>query len=853
MKAGTPYLKIRTFLHIASIFLLAACTSNQGWYYEVKRAPSGGCLTLERSESKRGRSGHQICGLSPGKRYQVDGFSRVLGEKDPRPPLERLLVEIPAFAGGGIDTIPARILLPYGDFVRGSPRYRHKDSEGPIALLHIAGGIALLLLTQTRIPLLIILQPLIQVIWAVLVVSVAKSHLDMPRVSILDAAIPVSVLAAVLILIFLPKITQDLLGVGLTEACLQAYFSLRGVDALEARRQQYRVEQEERKMEEERRKMEEEAQRLNREEQQLLAEMRDSSGSPQEFFEMLESVPQDLEQFHGYVEEVKRRWIEKQLQKSVDATRERIQATASLYATYADLQRRKAEMVRAYEAFKRVHQDVEIDTLEQEVKRAELETKKAVLATERARAEVEHKALVGATAAGALPAALGVTIGRTEDAAGNPKSISLSPFLRRQHCYILGKTQTGKTTLLQNLVRQDMAQGNGCAFIDPHGDAVLKLLAYVPERRIEDVVYLDFTDTSPVVAFNLLAAPADQRSGIVEDFLSYFNRFFGTDPTTAPRMLDILRYALLTLLHSRSPKTIADLRRLLMDPQFREEVLQEITHSELIAFWKQRFPNFPKGAAEPILTRLSAFLAPGSPLRPILTQPENRVDFSQILNEGKILLARLSKGRGLEEATHFLGALLITRIQQEALARTEIPQERRRPFFLYVDEFQNYTVNSFETILAEAAKYRLSVTMANQNLHQLPASLRSAILGNVATIIAFRIGSEDAPVIQREIRKPAERPGYTPTGTPTMEKGWFPEIGDLQNLRPYEAFVRLGRPELVERVKTFSLPPPAPNASEIRREVRAWSQRRYYGEPPAERARDEAQRVPPSGPEGFLE
>ena len=839
----------RLLLILPFASLLYAC-SNDGHYYEVTRVPPDGCVTFE---DIRSRSQTRLCGLKAGKRYQVDAFYTV-GNAKGQVPLDQKIVELTALNNHYLDYIPARALMPYGRFLDVPPEMSLMSRMVFTFLIHIGGCWALLFLPAARMPLAVVSQPFAFGLWGLLVyastTSVNQSLMGSPEE--FAGILWFSLVATVVALSYLPWTAKKYLGVGATEAFLEAYFSLRGANALEVRRQQHMHEQE-------RRKMDEQARLLDQEEAQLKAKMQAAGASPQEFLEMFETYPDDVGQIHTYIEEVKRRWVEKQLKKSVDVTTDRVKATAELYAAYAEVQRKKTEMVRASEEFKRVGQIVAGDQLaetirleELQTRREELKTKRAALAAEQARSEAERKAFAGTTP-GALPAGLGVTIGRTEDAAGNPKTISLNPSLREQHYYILGKTQTGKTTLIMNLIRQDMEQGNGCAFIDPHGDAALKLLAYVPERRIEDVVYLDFTETSPVVAFNLLAAPADQRAGLVDDFLSYFNRFFGTDPTTAPRMLDILRYSLLTLLHSHSPKTIADLRYLLMDGRFREEVLRDITDPDLITFWKQRFPNFPKGATEPILTRLSAFLAPGSPLRPILTQVENLVDFKQILNEGKILIARLSKGRGLEEATHFLGALLITRIQQEALARTEIPMDRRRPFYLYVDEFQNYTVNSFETILAEAAKYRLSVTMANQNLHQLPASLRSAILGNVGTFTTFRIGSEDAPVIQREMRKPVERPGRTPTGNPTTEKGWFPEVEDLQNLRPYEAYVRLGRPDLVERIKTFPLLPPPPNSDDISREVRAWSRRRYYRGPKREERPRDPQQGSPRGSKDFLE
>jgi hypothetical protein len=565
-----------------------------------------------------------------------------------------------------------------------------------------------------------------------------------------------------------------------------------------------------------------------------------------------ENVPQDLTEYRGFVGEAYRRWVERQKQRTIEVTRERIEELGELYRAWAEVQIRKRDMVRARAALapERVERVVRSDELAEKIAHDELlleqdriEMKRARIAAERARANREREALESPDTRRAFPAGP-IVLGESAERDDGLERVALPEGLRVRHVYMIGQTQTGKTTLIQNLVRQDIEQGRGCAFIDPHGDAVPELLGYVPESRIEDVVYLDFTSWNPVVAFNPLDAPKGLRQGLVEDFLSFFARYFATDATAAPRMTAILRASLLTLLATRSPKTVADLERFLIDSRYRQEVLHEVEDQDIRAHWQGQYAELKRTEVQPILTRLSALLAPGSQLRAILTQRKNRINFKELLDNGKVLLVRLSRGQGLEQAAHFLSALIITRIQQEAMSRGEMPAAQRRPFYLYVDEFQTYTVTSFETILAESAKYRLSVTMANQTFQTLPASLKGAILGNVGTVVSFRVGSEDAAVIHREMRARVETEGLTPAGRPTVHEEWWPSAEDLKNQRPHRAFVRLGRPEAVEEIRTLALPPRPRNSKEIAQEVVRLSQKRYYAERQQERSGPEDHRGP---------
>lgn len=348
---------------------------------------------------------------------------------------------------------------------------------------------------------------------------------------------------------------------------------------------------------------------------------------------------------------------------------------------------------------------------------------------------------------------------------GNPdllRHIYLDTATRNRHLYLLGKTRTGKTTLLQNLAIQDFYLGHGVGYVDPHGDAIDELLTYVPEHRLEDVIYFDPTSSS-CPAFNLLALPFPPHK-LAADVVSAFKMFFGN--SWGPQLEMILSNSLITLLADPEPHSFADLRRLLVDANYRDEITHR-TPSELLRdFWVQQFPTLAKAAVNPVLNKLNSFLTPLSPLERIFSQRENALDFSAIMNGRKILLVKLAKGELGEGPAQFLGGLIVTALSQAALARAT--QRERPDFFLFVDEFQNYTVASFETILTEAAKYRLNLTLANQNLTQLPSSLRSSILGNVGTLVVFQCSAADADIMAREMR--GSLFNLTPQANPYVQK-----------------------------------------------------------------------------------
>jgi len=340
---------------------------------------------------------------------------------------------------------------------------------------------------------------------------------------------------------------------------------------------------------------------------------------------------------------------------------------------------------------------------------------------------------------------LGIPIDDTADA---ENGLWMPSKLRGRHLYLIGKTRTGKTTLIKNLIIQDMQQGHGLCFIDPHGDAAEELLANVPAERIKDVIYFDPSRTfSP--SFNFFRLPFPPYK-LTEDVVAVFKMFFGS--AWGPRMEHLLRFSVLTLLSDTEPHTLPDLRTLCLNADFRANLIARIQDPAIREFWEQEFPTIEKGAFNPIINKLSAFLIPGSPLLRVFSEKENDLDFSTIMNGQKILIVNLAKGVLGDEPSRLLGGLIVTGIQQAALARADIPPDQRKDFHFFIDEFQNFVVDSVSTILSESAKYKLFLTLAHQTLGQLPTGIESSIFGNIATLISFQISAEDAGTLRREMK-----------------------------------------------------------------------------------------------------
>lgn len=323
---------------------------------------------------------------------------------------------------------------------------------------------------------------------------------------------------------------------------------------------------------------------------------------------------------------------------------------------------------------------------------------------------------------------------------------------RSRHVYIIGQTGAGKSGLLELLALSDIFHNQGYCIIDPHGDFAIDNLRFVPESRVKDVIYFNPADTAFPVAFNPLEITDPTRKpNICSEVIGVLKRMFGD--SWGPRLEHILRYTLLALL-DRPSTTLLDISRLLTDREFRKETLEYCQDVTVLQFWKHEFGQWNEKQVNesiaPVLNKVGAFTA-NPIIRNIIGQPKSSFDIRQIMDEGKILVVNLSKGLIGEDNASILGAFIVTKVQLAAMSRSDIPDlTARRPFYLYVDEFQNFATDSFAVILSEARKYGLNLTVANQYVAQMTDSVRDAVFGNVGTTISFRVSADDAPILAKQ-------------------------------------------------------------------------------------------------------
>lgn len=324
---------------------------------------------------------------------------------------------------------------------------------------------------------------------------------------------------------------------------------------------------------------------------------------------------------------------------------------------------------------------------------------------------------------------------------------------RLSHIYVIGKTGVGKSTLLETFARQDLDAGRGFALIDPHGDLVERVVAELPPSMQERVRYLDALNPAQPFGYNPLRQVRDDKiplaaSGLLDTFRKLWPDAWGT------RMEHVLRSSLYALLE-RPGSTLLDLLRLYADKDFRRDVTRRTRNDTIRHFWKHEFEKYPaRYRAEvvaPIQNKLGALLADPTLYR-ILVNPTIDLHFRQIMDEGGVLLVNLAKGRLGEDSSATLGSLLVSTIGLAALSRADMPAQERRPFFLYVDEFQTFTTLAFANMMAELRKYGLGLTLAHQHFHQLDPDVRHAVLGNAGTLISFRVGPEDAHLLAQEFQ-----------------------------------------------------------------------------------------------------
>ncbi len=320
---------------------------------------------------------------------------------------------------------------------------------------------------------------------------------------------------------------------------------------------------------------------------------------------------------------------------------------------------------------------------------------------------------------------------------------------RGRHLYIIGQTGTGKSKLLNLLTLSDIYHNQGFAIVDPHGDFATDMLQFIPEHRLKDVIYFNPADRDNPIAFNPLEITDEvMKNNISSEMIGVLKRMFDS---WGPRLEYILRYTLLALL-DYPDSTLLGITRMLTEKPFRNKVIKEIKDPVVKAFWVTEFASwndkFASEAVAPVLNKVGAFTA--NPLiRNIIGQPKSGMDLRKIMDEGKILIVNLSRGQIGEDNAAILGAMMVTKIQLAAMGRANVPLDQRRPFYLYVDEFQNFATDSFAVILSEARKYGLNLTVANQYVSQMPETVRDAVFGNVGSMISFRVGAEDGNILAK--------------------------------------------------------------------------------------------------------
>ncbi|MBR3248439.1 TraM recognition domain-containing protein [Candidatus Saccharibacteria bacterium] len=439
----------------------------------------------------------------------------------------------------------------------------------------------------------------------------------------------------------------------------------------------------------------------------------------------------------------------------------------------------------------------------------------------------------------------GVFLG-TNEFRGTKKAIYLDDKNRRRHMYVIGQTGMGKSVFLENIAFQDMCDGRGFAFIDPHGDAVEALLKRVPEERIDDVIYFDPADIEHPVGMNMFEyTTEDQKDFIVQEGISMLQSLF--DPNNqgyfGPRGQHMFRNAALLLMSDPAGATFIDIPQCFTDPEFVKSKLKYVTDKAVYDYWTKEFPASQKSSdAGEVITWFSSkwgpFLA-NTIMRNTLGQVKSGFNIREIMDNKKIFLVNLSKGRLGDINSNLLGMIFVMKFQQAAMSRQDIPEDQRQDFCLYVDEFQNFATDSFESILSEARKYRLNLIVANQFMTQLTDKIREALLGNVGTIICGRVGVTDADLMAK-----AFTPTFTAedlTKTPNFSAVAKVMMFDMPST-PFTMKLPapMGEPneELMKNLKVYSATKYAKTRSEVEKEINdRWST--------AEKAKKDATPVKP--------
>jgi len=344
---------------------------------------------------------------------------------------------------------------------------------------------------------------------------------------------------------------------------------------------------------------------------------------------------------------------------------------------------------------------------------------------------------------------------------------------RRRHTYVIGKTGMGKTNLLENMIISDIKEGRGVSVIDPHGDLAEAVLNFIPASRINDVVYFNPADVDYPIAFNVMEqVDTKYRHLVASGLIGVFKKIWAD--SWGPRLEYLLRNVILALLEYPG-STLLGVPRMFIDKEYRKKVVNKVSDPVVKAFWLNEFTKYSQqftvDAISPIQNKVGQFLS-SSLVRNIISQTHSTIDMRDIMDNKKIFIVNLAKGKIGEDYSALLGAMLITKIQLAAMGRADIPEEERKDFYLYVDEFQNFATESFAGILSEARKYRLDLIIAHQYIGQLEEEVRDAIFGNIGTLISFRVGAADAELLEKEFE-----PIFM--------------MNDLVNLAKYDIYLKL--------------------------------------------------------------
>ncbi|MGE0635810.1 MAG: type IV secretory system conjugative DNA transfer family protein [Bacteroidia bacterium] len=319
---------------------------------------------------------------------------------------------------------------------------------------------------------------------------------------------------------------------------------------------------------------------------------------------------------------------------------------------------------------------------------------------------------------------------------------------RLLHTYIIGKTGTGKTTLLKTKILQDIQQGRGVCLLDPHGDLVSDIESKIPEHRKNDVIYMNITDHKQPWAYNPLKKVSYEKrslvaSSIIEVFKKLWSQAWGV------KLEHILRFTLLALLDQPSAR-MSDISKMLYDKSFRNEVLENVVNEDVKIFWKKEFPRYMYNDVLPVLNKIGGLLAYPA-IKRVIIENKQEISLRKIMDDRKILLVNLSKGAVGEDVAQILGALLLTSIASAAFSRVNIEEKERIPFFVYLDEFQNFSTLSLVNMLSELRKYKVGMVLAHQYMKQLEQDILDAVLGNVGTHISFRVDTGDASIMAKKM------------------------------------------------------------------------------------------------------